>query len=95
MRRLCYLLPLLLALAPQLQAQAPESHRAPDARRVPLVEPRRISPDRAVAAARAATDGRVLDVVIGNGGSVYLVRVLLANGRVRTIRVDAQTGATR
>lgn len=52
--------------------------------------------DRNAAAAlvRSATGGRVLGVRLANanGTVVYQVKVLLQGGRVRVIRVDAQTG---
>jgi uncharacterized membrane protein YkoI len=52
-----------------------------------------ISSDQAAAIARSATGGRVLDVALANG--LYMVRVLLSDGRVRTVRIDALTGAIR
>ncbi|NJN46482.1 MAG: hypothetical protein HC808_08400 [Candidatus Competibacteraceae bacterium] len=52
-----------------------------------------LSSDQAASAARSATGGKVLGVRGGkrDGGS-YSVRVLLPDGRVRNLRVDAQTG---
>jgi len=53
----------------------------------------RISRDQAASAARKATGGLVLKVQLeGKNKSVYRVRVLLEGERVRTVRVDAQTG---
>jgi uncharacterized membrane protein YkoI len=54
---------------------------------------RTLGSSEAAAIARSATGGRVLDVA--SAGNVYLVRVLLADGRVRTVRVDASTGLVR
>lgn len=50
--------------------------------------------DTAAALVRAATGGRVLGVrsASTNGSAVYQVKVLLQGGRVRIVRVDAQTG---
>ncbi len=50
-----------------------------------------ISRKRAAAIAQRATGGRVLSVELA-GQRVYRVKVLLNNSRVRTVRVDAQTG---
>lgn len=48
--------------------------------------------DSGAAARQAAqmTGGRVLDVQTGNAGghTVYFVRVLLADGRVKVVRID-------
>ena len=49
-----------------------------------------ISSDRAASIASKATGGRVLKVQ--RKGSVYKVRVLLDNERVRNVSVDATTG---
>jgi uncharacterized membrane protein YkoI len=54
---------------------------------------RMLGSSEAAAIARSATGGRVLDVA--SAGDVYLVRVLLADGRVRTVTVDASTGSVR
>lgn len=50
-----------------------------------------LGPDRAAAAARDATGGKVLGVY--PGGEVYHVKLLYRDGRVRMVRVDARTGA--
>ncbi len=57
-------------------------------------EPRAItiSRDEAAAIARGATGGRVLSVEL-KGGKTYRVKVLLNDERVRTLRIDARTGA--
>jgi len=52
-----------------------------------------ISPDAAAGIAAQATGGRVLGVNLS--GAVYVVRVLLPNGVVRDVAVDANTGAVR
>ena len=51
-----------------------------------------VSQDQAAAKVREDTGGRVLDVKteIQNGVSVYLVKVLLTDGRVRVITVSSQ-----
>ncbi|MEZ5584964.1 MAG: hypothetical protein R3F37_21320 [Candidatus Competibacteraceae bacterium] len=52
-----------------------------------------VSSDQAASAVRSATGGKVLGVRGGKrGGGSYSVRVLLPDGRVRTLSVDAQTG---
>jgi uncharacterized membrane protein YkoI len=50
--------------------------------------------DSAAALVRATTGGRVLGVRYAstNGSAVYQVKVLLPGGRVRIVRVNAQTG---
>ncbi|MGH6635516.1 MAG: PepSY domain-containing protein [Gammaproteobacteria bacterium] len=57
----------------------------------------RIGQGQAVAFARQATGGRVLDVQTQNMGGrvVYLVKVLMPDGRVRIIAVDGETGQIR
>lgn len=55
-----------------------------------------ISRDRAAAVARSATGGRVLDVRLERGGKpTYRVKMLLDGNRVRSIGVDARSGAIR
>lgn len=53
--------------------------------------PRQIlNPDAAAATVRRATGGKVLSVEAT--GTDYLVKVLMPDGRVRTLRVDGRTG---
>lgn len=53
-----------------------------------------ISSDRAAAVARSATGGRVLNISLKRKGAPrYRVKVLLDGKRVRTIEVDARSGA--
>jgi uncharacterized membrane protein YkoI len=53
-----------------------------------------ISRERAAALAASRTGGRVLDVRLQRGARpVYRVKVLVSGERVRTVRVDAATGA--
>ncbi len=58
-----------------------------------LAPTQRIGRDRAAAIAQQATGGRVLRVE--QQGNRYLVRVLVAGERIRTVRVDAATGELR
>ncbi|MDX1656430.1 MAG: peptidase [Candidatus Competibacteraceae bacterium] len=53
-----------------------------------------LSRDRAAAIAREVSGGRVLGVEVRrqDGAPVYLVKVLLADGRVRVLPVDGRTG---
>lgn len=44
--------------------------------------------------AARATGGRVLSVKRG-GGDVYLVKVLMAGGKLRIVKVDARSAALR
>ncbi|MFT4563591.1 MAG: putative membrane protein YkoI [Gammaproteobacteria bacterium] len=50
-----------------------------------------VSQDKAAAQAREDTGGRVLDVktTVQDGNTIYLVKVLLPDGRVRVISVPA------
>lgn len=50
---------------------------------------RTLSPDAAAAAVQRATGGQVLGV---QSNGAYRVKVLLQDGRVRVLRVDAFTG---
>jgi uncharacterized membrane protein YkoI len=53
-----------------------------------------ISQDRAAAAARSATGGRVLNIRLQDGKRPqYRVKVLLDGNRVRNVGVDARSGA--
>ena len=55
-----------------------------------------ISRDRAARIAQSVTGGRVLSVKLrGNGHPSYYVKVLTEGGRVRTVAVDAGSGAVR
>jgi len=76
---------------PPANAQRPDRPGRTDSRSAPAVS---ISADRAAAIARAAAGGRVLGVSLKAGRRpVYRVRLLVAGKRVRTVRVDARTGA--
>lgn len=69
---------------------------APSPSLLAQAQERRISADEAANKVRQTTGGgRVLDVTPTDGGNAYLVRVLLSDGRVRTVRIDARTGASR
>lgn len=53
-----------------------------------------VSRDQAAAIARSRTGGRVLSVDLRNGGRPYYrVKVLVSGDRVRSVGVDATTGA--
>jgi len=53
-----------------------------------------ISRDRAASIARSATGGRVLNIQLNRGNRPkYSVKMLLDGKRVRTVGVDARTGA--
>lgn len=54
-----------------------------------LVQSAGISQDEAAAQVRAATGGRVLDIrtQVEDGVSVYIVKVLLPDGRIRVVTV--------
>ena len=56
-------------------------------------ERRRISIERAIQSVQRATGGRVLDA--RDNGDEYRIKVLTRDGEVRTVRVDAYTGAMR
>lgn len=53
-----------------------------------------ISADQAATIVRNSTGGRILSVERQDkkGGSVYRVKVLMSDGRVRVIRVNADSG---
>jgi uncharacterized membrane protein YkoI len=86
------LLSLLLGMALAGGADAERGDRG--ARGKKASEPRTlISRDRAAAAARSATGGRVLDIRLERGKRPrYRVKVLLEGNRVRSIGVDARSG---
>jgi uncharacterized membrane protein YkoI len=54
---------------------------------------RRVSLERAIQSVQRATGGRVLDA--RDLGDEYRIKVLTRDGEVRTVRVDAYTGAMR
>ncbi len=55
-----------------------------------------VSRDQAAAIAQSASGGRVLSVEFQNGGGGrWRVKVLLPNRRVRTLVIDANSGAVR
>ena len=63
----------------------------------PAPVPERVGSNEAAAIARSQTGGRVLDVrrSTEDGRPCYLVRLLLADGRVRIVVVDAESGKAR
>jgi len=86
------LLLLLLALGPVLPAADAVAQSSRQGRSEQSQEPR-IGAEAAADRVRAATGGRVLGVQLRGGERpVYVVRVLLAEGRVRNYRVDAVSG---
>jgi uncharacterized membrane protein YkoI len=84
MRRIIALV-LIGHLATAAAQAAPKTDREP---------PRRgVSSDQAASTVRSVTGGKVLGVRGGKQeGDNYSVKVLLPDGRVRTLRVDARTG---
>ena len=90
----------LLALAVALGAPSADAARG-DRARSDRAQTRQsqdvaVSRDRAAKIARSATGGRVLSVKLtGNGRPWYRVKVLTKGGRVRTVAVDAGSGAVR
>lgn len=101
MVRMAYRLLLLLIavslLSPSLQAGAFSPGVQPRREQPIRLSQARVSQDQAAAMARTATGGRILAVTTkGRDGQwVHYVKVLLANGRVRVVRVDANTGQVR
>lgn len=53
-----------------------------------------ISLDTAVARVRARTEARILaaETLSSSGGAVHVIRILTRKGKVRHIRIDADTG---
>jgi len=84
----------LLVWAATAPAQARRDERAP---RGAAAQRNGISLDEAVARVRRDTGGRVLaaEARDDRGRTVYRIKVLLPNGSVRVVNVDAQSGTTR
>lgn len=63
----------------------------------PILNPAPLNPDEAAAIARTKTGGRVLDVrPLANGDPAgFEVRVLLDEGKVRTLLIDGASGQPR
>ena len=70
-------------------AQAPVAERAPEQSTQKL-----IPQNDAIATAQKEVEGRVLSAQLlqNRGTPVYRVKILAAEGRVRTVDVNAQTG---
>ncbi len=99
MKRLVVISAMLLGA---LAAPAAASSNAPEFRRAPVTahsyarEARRaISPAEAKRIAMRSVRGAREAVDIRRKGDVYVVRVILNNGQVRDIKVDANTGRIR
>ncbi|MGE5240528.1 MAG: PepSY domain-containing protein [Bacteroidota bacterium] len=94
MKLMTCLLAALLAGAATAPAQARRDARAP---RGEAAQRAGISLDEAVARVRRDTGGRVLaaEARDDRGRTIYRIKVLLPNGAVRVVNVDAQSGATR
>ncbi len=94
MKLMTCLLAGLLAWAVTVPAQARRDERAP---RSEASQRDGISLDEAVARVRRDTGGRVLaaEARDDRGRSVYRIKVLLPNGSVRVVNVDAQSGEIR
>jgi uncharacterized membrane protein YkoI len=70
-------------------AQAIESAIEPQT----IIVAEAVTSGSAASIAARATGGKVLSVE--NAGNVFLVKVLLGNGQVKIVQVDAATGAVR
>ena len=81
---------LIFLTAGQVAPAAARGWRGGLDQRIAQADQARISSEQAASIAGTTTKGRVLDVTYANG--VYRVRVLQDDGRVRTVRVDANTG---
>lgn len=94
MKLVTCLLAALLVGAATAPAQARRGERAP---RGEAAQRAGISLDEAVARVRRDTGGRVLaaEAREDRGRTVYRIKVLLPNGSVRVVNVDAQSGTTR
>ncbi len=79
----CFIFAFILAIS----AAAANTHAAPGA--IMLAQSGGISQDEAAAKVREATGGRVLDVraETQDGVVVYVVKVLLPDGRIRAVTV--------
>lgn len=80
---------LALILVGFLVASVPTAHAHTRSGVLLLTQSAGISQDEAAAQVREATGGRVLDVrtQIQDGVSVYIVKVLLPDGRIRIVTV--------
>lgn len=90
---------LVLGILACSSAQAQPSVRAlrplaPPPSAVRSIQNTDIGTSAAASAAARATGGRVLSVKRG-GADVYLVKVLLAGGKLRIVSVDARSGQLR
>jgi len=87
---------LLLSCLGALEPQALEIGLERTGAQITLAQAR-IGQGQAIVFARQATGGRVLDVQTQDmaGHVVYLVKVLMPDGRVRIIAVDGETGQIR
>jgi uncharacterized membrane protein YkoI len=94
MKLMTCLLATLLAWTATAPAQARRDERTP---RGEAAQRDGISLDEAVARVRRDTGGRVLAAEARDerGRTVYRIKVLLPNGSVRVVNVDAQSGSTR
>ena len=88
---------ILLALLATAQPATADNRRLQlSQNRTTQVENRLISEQQAAAAAKRATGGKVLSVKLQKGNQpVYRVKVLLDSKRVKTVKVDARSGAVR
>lgn len=90
---------LLLAIAPLVPRQA-QAQRFPERWSGPREPAREQAPrterslDRAVEQLRGETRGRVLsaDTEFVEGREVHVIRILTKDGRVRRLRIDAESG---
>lgn len=91
LKRLRWLLPILLVALAAGQAVA-EPHRPHE--RITQAEGQAMSLDAAVAMVRARFGGKIIGASTTHqrGRTVHVIKLLSDEGRVRTVRVDAQTG---
>jgi len=77
-------------LAVLFTGQAVARHEAAQERAALRLAQTKVSLDQAVAKVRRTFGGRILKAE--TRGNVHYIKVVMDNGRVRTVRVDANTG---
>ena len=69
--------------------------KMPQSNEVIVLASNAVSLAQAVENIRQQTGGRILSAKKTGNGKLYVIKVLMPNGQVRTFRVDAATGANR